>query len=104
MKRELRLRAQRFENNQRRQKNKQYIEMEDHISYLNSKSALTESEEVNTIGTTLKNKFKQNARQRILQYSTLNQHQENTLYQNSYANLLTLCNPSFKPLKYTATH
>jgi hypothetical protein len=45
MKEEIRLEAQKYEDHQRRQKNKQYIELEQQISHLTRKRKLTEAED-----------------------------------------------------------
>jgi exonuclease III len=76
MKREIKLQTQRYEEHQRRQKNQQYAELEQQIEYLTKQQTLTETEErvLNTVGTTLQQKFQQDAKRRILQNYNLNQH------------------------------
>jgi exonuclease III len=80
MKQEIQLQAQRHEDHKRRQKNTQYIELEQQINYLTEKNELTEAEErvLNTVGTTLQNKFQQEAKRRILHDYNLNQQQKHT--------------------------
>jgi hypothetical protein len=61
-KQETRLQAERYEEHQRRQKNKEYMELEQQISYRTEKSEITEVEEevvLNSVGTTLQDKFGQ---------------------------------------------
>ena len=80
MKRELKLQAQRYEENKRQRRNQQYIQIEQQIAYLTSKTQLNETEEqvLHTVGTTLKRKFQQDAKQIILQEYTLNQKEKNS--------------------------
>jgi hypothetical protein len=78
MKQELRLQIQRYKEHRRRQKNQQYDELEHQIDYLTKKHTLTETEErvLNTVGTTLRQKFQRDARRRILQNYNLNRRPE----------------------------
>jgi hypothetical protein len=68
MKQEIQLQARRYDDNQRQQKNKKYTELEQQISYLTGKQELIEAEEriLNSVGTTLQNKFQQEARRKRL--------------------------------------
>jgi hypothetical protein len=91
MKLEIRLQARRYDY-QKQQKNKQYTELEQQIRYLTEKHKLTEAEKqaLNRVGTTLKNKFQQAARRRILQNHNLNKHPKSTrlpIYSNKSAHI-----------------
>jgi hypothetical protein len=72
MKQEIQLQARRYDDIQRQQKSNQYTELEQQISYLTGKQELTEAEEriLNSVGTTLQNKFQQEARRQILKSTT----------------------------------
>jgi hypothetical protein len=76
MKREIQLQTQRYEEHLRREKNQKYAELEQQIAHLTKQQRLTETEEriLNTVGTTLQEKFQQDAKRRILQSYNLNQH------------------------------
>jgi exonuclease III len=80
MKQEIKLQTQRFEEHQRHRKNDQYKEMERQIHHLTEKHKLTEMEEkvLSTTGTTLRNKYQQDARRRILNDYSSNQHSPKT--------------------------
>jgi hypothetical protein len=81
MKQEIQLQARRYDGNQKQQTNKQNRELEQQISYLTGKQELTEAEEriLNSVGTTLQNKFQQEARRKILKNYNLNRHPKSTL-------------------------
>jgi hypothetical protein len=102
MKQEIQLQAQRHEDHKRRHKNTQYIELEQQIDYLTEKNELTEAEErvLNIVGTTLQNKFQQEAKRRILHDHNLNQQQKHTRLPISPPKLLTPNNHSSKLLTY----
>jgi exonuclease III len=76
MKQEIKLQSQRYESHKKQRKHHQYTELEQQIHHLTEKQHLTEAEEqvLNITGTTLRNKYQQEANRRILLAYSANQH------------------------------